>query len=210
MISVAEQNVAIVGSGLLGTALAARLPKTGAKVTLFESADKIGGPAADPRALESFGQMLAYQGVEIRLNSPVQKVEKIGNGKLRITVKPSRRRNDPKPPQRTKYAVVNTSVAIVRGFSGGFLTEPDLQTNGVIDFPRHGLTDTFDSVIITCASNIAAKLAPQLTLTEKQKVMSPAKTSVDGLYIVNSSQINGVLDLNEIVQLADRFLAEIF
>jgi protoporphyrinogen oxidase len=40
------QNVAIVGSGFLGMTLALRLAESGAKVTIFESADQIGGLAS--------------------------------------------------------------------------------------------------------------------------------------------------------------------
>ena len=40
------QNIAIVGSGFLGMTLALRLAESGAKVTIFESADQIGGLAA--------------------------------------------------------------------------------------------------------------------------------------------------------------------
>src|SRR5687767_9378784 len=40
------QKIAIVGSGFLGMTLAMRLAESGAKVTLFESADHIGGLAS--------------------------------------------------------------------------------------------------------------------------------------------------------------------
>src|SRR6185437_13155489 len=35
------------------------------------------------RVLERFAEVLADEGVEIRLNSPVKSVEKLGNGKIR-------------------------------------------------------------------------------------------------------------------------------
>jgi protoporphyrinogen oxidase len=120
------------------------------------------------RVLERFGEVLAREGIEIRLNSPVRSVEKIGNGKLRVALRPTRRRGDPKPPQRTKYATVNTAVSAMPGFSSGFLAEPEVRSNGIIDFPRSGLSDTFDTVILTCPSNAAAKMVPQLSRIEKQ------------------------------------------
>ena len=40
------QNIAIVGSGFLGMTLALRLAKSGANVTMFESANEIGGLAS--------------------------------------------------------------------------------------------------------------------------------------------------------------------
>lgn len=66
------------------------------------------------RVLERFGKVLAREGVEIRLNSPVQTIEKLANGKLKVILRQSRRRNDPKPPQRTKYAPVRTAMAVMR------------------------------------------------------------------------------------------------
>ena len=302
-----SQNIAIVGSGFLGMILALRLGKSGAKVTLFESAGEIGGLSSvckigdvtwneryevrflsnthtqnlveelglsnecrwvetrnlglaykEPlaafvwttiqriyggrnsgpkkemfgyvrggyaRILERFGEVLAHEGVEIRLNSPVHTVERIGNAKLKVTLRQARRRTDPKPPQRTKYARVNTTFAVMPGFSGGFLAEPELKPNGVFDFPRNGLADTFDIVILTCPSDVAAKIAPQLSRTETQDLenagiirasnyshdLPSMKTSVDGLYIVNSSLIvSGTLDLNETVRLAEKFLEHNF
>jgi len=175
------------------------------------------------RILERFAEVLAREGVEIRLNWPVHTVEKIGNGKLRVTPRQARRRTDPKPPQRTKYARVKTAFAVMPGFSGGFLAEPELKINGVFDFPRNGLADTFDSVVLTCPSNVAAKLAPQLSRAETQNLENPVilcasnsshdlpsmKTSVEGLYIVNTSHtINGMLNVNETIQLAEKFLEQ--
>ena len=41
--------------------------------------------------------------------------------------------------------------------------------------------------------------------------LPPAKTSIDGVYVVNSSHIvNGTLNVNETVQLAERFFDENF
>ncbi|HTH51142.1 MAG TPA: hypothetical protein VL501_04370, partial [Pyrinomonadaceae bacterium] len=41
--------------------------------------------------------------------------------------------------------------------------------------------------------------------------LAPMKTSIDGMYVVNSSHIvNGTLNVNETVQLAERFIKEIF
>lgn len=202
----AKENVAIVGSGFLGMMLALLLAQRGAGVTLFESAGEIGA-----------ARLLADEGVDIRLNSPVQRVEKIGNHKLRVTLRHARRRTDAKPEQRTKYATVKASLTVPQGFSGAFLTEPELKTNGVIEFPRNGLTDTFDKVILTCPSKAAATIAPQLTLQEKlgleniSRGLHESKTSVDGLYLVNSSHIEDQMsDVNATTRLAERFISDNF
>lgn len=165
------------------------------------------------RVLERFGEVLAAEGVEIRLNSPVRSVEKIGNGKLRVTLLPARRRNDAKPPQKTKYATVNTAVAVMPGFSSGFLAEPAVKTKGVIDFPRTGLGDTFDTVILTCPSNVAARIAPQLSRTEKQDLESIryqgivcasmlTKRSLSDFYVTNitdDSPFTGIIEMSALV-----------
>ncbi len=46
MLNNQPKSIAIVGSGFLGLTLALRLTKTGAKVTVFESAPEIGGLAS--------------------------------------------------------------------------------------------------------------------------------------------------------------------
>lgn len=165
------------------------------------------------RVLGRFGKVLAREGVEIRLNSPVQTVEKLANGKLKVILRQSRRRNDPKPPQRTKYAPVRTAVAVMPGFSAGFLAEPDVKTNGVIDFPRNGLVDTFDTVILTCPSNVAAEISPQLTIAEKQDLESIryqgivcasmlTKRSLSDFYVTNitdDTPFTGIIEMSALV-----------
>jgi protoporphyrinogen oxidase len=165
------------------------------------------------RVLERFGEVLAREGVEIRLNSAVQSVERIGNGKLKVTLRQARRRNDPKPPQRTKYATVKTAVTVMPGFSAGFLAEPDLRANGVVDFPRNGMTNTFDRVILTCPSNVAAKMASQLTPREKQDLENIRyqgivcasmliKTSLSDFYVTNitdDTPFTGVIEMSALV-----------
>jgi protoporphyrinogen oxidase len=165
------------------------------------------------RVLDRFGEVLAREGVEIRLNSPVLSVDKVDNSKLRITLKPSRRRNDVKPPRRTKYAAVRAAVAVAPGFSGAFLAEPELKTNGVIEFPHNGLADTFDKVILTCPSNAAAKIVPQLTVPERhdleniryQGIVSASmltKRSLSDFYVTNitdDAPFTGIIEMSALV-----------
>jgi hypothetical protein len=143
----------------------------------------------------------------------VQNVEKIANGKLKVTIRPTRRRQDPKPPQRVKYATVNAAVAAVPGFSAGFLAEPDVKTNGIIDFPRSGLTSTFDTVILTCPSNVAAKMASQLSSTEKDDLENIryqgivcasmlTRASLSDFYVTNitdGTPFTGVIEMSALV-----------
>lgn len=165
------------------------------------------------RVLERFGEVLGDEGVEIRLNSPVQQIEKLANGKLRIALPQVRRRNDIKPPQRTKYAAVKAAVAVAPGFSGGFLAEPAFKTKGIIEFPRNGLVDTFDKVILTCPSNVAAKVVRQLTSAEKEGLENIryqgivcasmlTKCSLSDYYVTNitdDAPFTGVIEMSALV-----------
>lgn len=165
------------------------------------------------RVLERFGEVLAKNGVEIRLNSKVQRIEKLGNGKLRVSMSEARRKGDIKPVQKTKYGTLKAAVAVAPGFSGAFLAEPDIKKNGVIDFPRKGLTDTFDTVILTCPSNVAAKIAPQLTRVEKQDLANIryqgivcasmlTKCALSDYYVTNitdDAPFTGVIEMSALV-----------
>lgn len=121
------------------------------------------------RVLGRFSEVLVEKGVEIRLNATIENVEKLANGKFRVATAAKRRRNDAKLrilPQKTKYAAFQAATTVAPGFSGAFLAEPDLKSNKVVPFSKNGFADTFDKVILTCPSNTAAKIAPQLTREE--------------------------------------------
>ncbi|MEJ7625143.1 MAG: NAD(P)/FAD-dependent oxidoreductase [Pyrinomonadaceae bacterium] len=118
------------------------------------------------RVLEHFGETLVEKGVEIRLNSRVRNAERLAGGKIRVTTAAKRRHKDVKPSvvsQRTKYSTFATAGTIAPGFSGAFLSEPELVSSAVIDFPSEETVTLFDRVILTCPSNTAAKMLPQLT-----------------------------------------------
>lgn len=122
------------------------------------------------RVLERFSEILAEKGVEIRLNAAIKNVEKLANCKFRVETAAKRRRNDPKPrilPQKTKYAVFQAGATVAPGFSGAFLAEPDLKLSKVVAFAKNDSADTFDKVILTCPSDVAASVAPQLSREEK-------------------------------------------
>jgi len=168
------------------------------------------------RVLERFGEVLAEKGVEIRLNSRIENVERLENGKIRVETTASRRRTDIKPtvvPQKTKYGVLRAATTVAQGFSGGFLSEPGLTTKRVVDFPVNGLTHTFDKVILTCPSNAAAKMTPQLTKTEKQDLENIRyqgivcasvlmKCSLSNYYVTNitdEAPFTGVIEMSALV-----------
>lgn len=168
------------------------------------------------RVLKRFGEVLVEKGGDIRLNSRVEKIEKLENGKLRVSLPVARRRGDANGhamPQKTKYGIMQTATAIARGFSGGFLSEPDLPPNSGIKFNGNGVGDTFDKVILTCPSNIAAKIAPQLTETEKRDMENIRyqgivcasvlmKCSLSNFYVTNitdEAPFTGVIEMSALV-----------
>jgi len=168
------------------------------------------------RVLERFGEVLVEKGVEIRLNSPIENVERLDSGKIRVETASTRRRKDTKPtviPQKTKYGVLRATTAVVQGFSGGFLSEPDLKVSKVVDFPKNHMSETFDKVILTCPSNVAAKIMPQLTKTEKQNLENIKyqgivcasvlmKCSLSKYYVTNitdETPFTGIIEMSALV-----------
>ena len=114
--------------------------------------------------LKRFSEVLVDNGVEIRLNARIVEVEKLASGKFAIKEANARRREDRKPlimPGKTKYAAYGAAAVATPGFSAGFMTEPGHAKPTVRQFPRKRY-DNFDKVILTCPSNTAAELLPQL------------------------------------------------
>ncbi|KXK00896.1 MAG: amine oxidase [Acidobacteria bacterium OLB17] len=116
--------------------------------------------------LERFGEVLAEKGVEVRLNSPVRLVEKQSSGRFAVKVVDARRKADLAAgynSHRTKYAAFNSAVAVVPGFSGAFITEPDpTPRRRRSDIRPAAPPEEFDRVILTCPSAKAAEITPQL------------------------------------------------
>jgi protoporphyrinogen oxidase len=122
--------------------------------------------------LARFAEVLAERGVTIRFNSPVERIERTDAGQISVTTQNARRRKDIKPQLKApvvKYAAFETSGAIARGFSGAFMSEPQFSTdNGKA--PESDDVQTFDQVIVTCNSNSAAKMLPQLSSDERDRM----------------------------------------
>ena len=168
------------------------------------------------RVLERFSEVLVEKGVEIRLNAKVKTIEKLESGKIRVEMADARRHNDTKPKvvkQRTKYAQFQAAAAVAPGFSGAFLSEPDLKAGRVVSFPRVEAREMFDRVIVTAPSNVAAKMLPQLTRAEKQDLEAIkyqgivcasllTKCSLSNYYVTNitdETPFTGVIEMSAIV-----------
>lgn len=164
------------------------------------------------RVLKRFGEVLSDRGVDIRLNSKVEMIEDLPSGQLVVRVQQTRRRTDTKAstfPQRTKYASVNTQFAVSAGFSGGFLAEPALPSVRRIK----SMENTFDKVILTCPSNVASKMLPQLEKAERKQLDSIKyqgiicasvlmKCSLSPYYVTNitdEAPFTGVIEMSALV-----------
>src|SRR4051812_28903853 len=108
------------------------------------------------RVLERFGEVLASKDVDVRLNTRIKNVKQLDDGRFHVQRWESRRRTDVnKAVAKAKYGVLKAAAFVAPGFSGAFLSEPDLVTDDIVQFPDSD--DIFDKVILTCPSNAAAK-----------------------------------------------------
>ncbi len=168
------------------------------------------------RVLERFGKVLVEKGVEIRLNSRVDKIERLESGKVLVKPLATRRHKDTKPTivsQKTKYAKYQAAAVAAPGFSAGFMTEPNLAKPTVRQFPRGDSSEVFDRVILTCPSNVAAKMLPQLDKAERQDLESISyqgivcasvlmKCSLSNYYVTNitdDTPFTGIIEMSAIV-----------
>jgi len=166
------------------------------------------------RVLERFAEVLGERGVDIRLSSPIETVEKLPGGRFRVVVAAARRRSDVRPitlRQKTKYSYMKVAAGIARGFSGGFGTEPQPDTSRVVRFEPKD--EIFDQVILTCPSNIATRVAPQLKHYERQAMKSVryqgvicasllSRRSLSPYYVTNitdDAPFTGVIEMSALV-----------
>jgi protoporphyrinogen oxidase len=166
------------------------------------------------RVLERFAEVLEEKGVEVRLNAPIETVEKLVGGKFRVALAVARRRGDAKPValrRKTKYAYMKIAAGVASGFSGGFITEPRPEPWRVVEFKQKD--EIFDKVILTCASNVAARVAPQLKHHERQAMRNVryqgivcasllTRCSLSPYYVTNitdDAPFTGVIEMSSLV-----------
>ena len=166
--------------------------------------------------LERFAEVLVEKGVEIRLNSAIDKVEKLDSGRFKVEASAKRRRSDSKPvivPQKTKYGVLRAATAVAQGFSGAFLSEPGTVSSNVVRFGNGPSLKTFDKVILTCPSSVAARVSVDLSKKEKRDLESIRyqgivcasvlmKCSLSKFYVTNitdEAPFTGVIEMSALV-----------
>ena len=166
------------------------------------------------RVLEKFGEHLQAKGVDIRLNSRVEKIEKSSDGKVEIFNAKTQRCQDAKEevyPQINidghRLKIGNGTVAVAELSAVAGVLRLDAQN--IAEFSK----DRFDWVILTCPSNIAAKICPQLTENENQKLNNIKyqgivcasvlmKKSLSNFYVTNitdETPFTGIIEMSALV-----------
>ena len=179
------------------------------------------------RVLQTFGDKLRATGVEIRLQSRVENIQKHPDNKIYV--------DGAAFDKVILTAPANVAAKICPQLSGDERTKLDaisyqgivcasvLLKHSLADFYVTNITDEapFTAVIEMSALVYKSEFGDG-ALVYLPKYLSPddemfektddeMKTSLDGLFIVNSAQITtGTLNVNETVQLAENFLAAEF
>ena len=160
------------------------------------------------RVLERFGVLLCERGIEIRLNSRVEKIEKLENGKIKLTVEGANGKGEKNLLLRETTSMMAASKLETKNF----LQTSALSASSVVKLSSH-----FDKVILTCPSNVAAKIVPQLTETEKTKLENIKyqgivcasvlmKKSLSNFYVTNITDdvpFTGIIEMSALVDKAE-------
>ena len=158
------------------------------------------------RVLERFGEHLSEKGVEIRLNEKIERIEKSGDGKIEIF---------PAKAQRGKEEIYPQLSADAHRLKKG--SEAIAVADIISQDQRPKTKDRFDQVILTCPSNVAAKICPQLTENEKQKLENIKyqgivcasvlmKKSLSDFYVINitdETPFTGIIEMTALVDKAE-------
>ena len=185
------------------------------------------------RVLERFGEHLSEKGVEIILNSRIEKIAKNADDKISVWVAESDKFNSVGSIPTTH---INQSVPTLKasnkseqcsslsgtetlsqsdvGFHPTLLSSSPSATES--DFSTKSepqITNDFDFVILTCPSNVAAKICPQLTETEKTRLTNIKyqgivcasvlmKKSLSNFYVTNitdETPFTGIIEMSALV-----------
>lgn len=155
------------------------------------------------RVLERFGEHLQAKGVDIRLDSQVSEITKNGE-KIEVTFNAKTQgRKDAKalalPISDYKFQISN-------------LSESEISKD-----QRPKIKDRFDQVILTCPSQVAAKICPQLSDDEKRKLENIKyqgivcasvlmKKSLSNFYVTNitdETPFTGIIEMSALVDKKD-------
>ena len=156
------------------------------------------------RVLKIFGERLREKGVEIRLDSKVEKIEKLEDGTVKIF---------------TASDAVEKSAATFNKedrknfFLNLYKTSVSAASTAATTTAENSPSSEFDSVILTCPSNVAAKICPQLSDKEKsalenikyQGIVCASvlmEKSLSNFYVTNitdDAPFTGVIEMSALV-----------
>ncbi len=154
------------------------------------------------RVLERFGEYLKEKGVEIRLNSRIEKIEKI-DGKIVLNAERAENAENSLNKFAKEYELS----------FGRLMPSKESLKNSALS-ASSAFKNSFDSVILTCPSNIAAKIVPQLSETEKAKLNNIKyqgivcasvlmKKSLSNFYVTNitdETPFTGIIEMSALVK----------
>ncbi|QQS34262.1 MAG: NAD(P)/FAD-dependent oxidoreductase [Acidobacteriota bacterium] len=157
------------------------------------------------RVLDEMSRELLRRDVEIRLNSPIESVEKLGPRSIAVKTKEARRHRDVKPLRISTGKLSN-----VFAIGGGMAV---VSKTNVTELPSAADAETFDSVILTCPSTTAAEILPQLNEIERRSMRSVRyqgivcasvlmKCPLSRFYVTNitdDSPFTGVIEMSALV-----------
>jgi len=156
------------------------------------------------RILQRFEKTLREKGVEILLNSRVEKIEKLFDGSVQVTL-----REKTSTAKNAKAAQRTQSVAMTSAVNPGVLGDSSFAPFAV----SNSSSLEFDRVIVTAPSNIAAKMVPQLSAVEKEKLTGIKyqgivcasvllKNSLSEFYVTNvtdETPFTGIIEMSALV-----------
>ncbi len=185
------------------------------------------------RVLKRFGERLKEQGVEINLSSRIENVEILSDGKVCVRVAESDEFNSVGNLLTTKTTTVPTLKTSNTSIEHSTLSasENHLRSNVALhptllnsspsatkpDDAKLRNENQFDSVILTCPSNIAAKICSQLTENEKTKLENIKyqgivcasvlmRKSLSNFYVTNITDdvpFTGIIEMSALVDKAE-------
>lgn len=153
------------------------------------------------RVLEKFAEHLSAKGVRVRLNERIEKIEKSVDGTIEVF--------NAKTPCR-EYAK-SVPPALAGGLSAAKFQIANYKSQAEDQKPE--TENRFDKVILTCPSNVAAKICPQLTDEEKAKLENIKyqgivcasvlmKKSLSDFYVTNitdAAPFTGIIEMSALV-----------
>jgi protoporphyrinogen oxidase len=148
--------------------------------------------------LKRFAEVLEEKGVEIRLNSKVSEISEMENGKWKVENAERIKNGEEIQPQ------INTDKN---------RSDQSQNVSKQTQYPALSTQNSFDSVILTCPSNIAAKILPQLSEDEKQRLENIkyqgivcasvlTKKSLSEFYVTNitdETPFTGIIEMSALV-----------